>query len=152
MDSGAYGRSRCEDGAGSFAIQRWTRLWPVLGDAGLRTTGIARRSLCAAADPLSSVGELATSSTAGETPLRSFATFPSQCSSDQFLDGGGLAPNFVLAGEPATAGAELCHQGAVGLGGKCLGVGLGTCGQDQISTYRIAVWPGAVQSPGKGSD
>ena len=28
--------------------------------------GIARRSLCAAADPLFSVGELATSSTAGE--------------------------------------------------------------------------------------
>ena len=55
-------------GPGSFAIQRWTRLWPVLGDAGLRATGIARRSLCATVDPLSSVGELATSSTAGETP------------------------------------------------------------------------------------
>jgi hypothetical protein len=31
-----------------------------------RGLGIARRSLCAAADPLSSVGELATSSTADE--------------------------------------------------------------------------------------
>ena len=62
-------------GPGSFAIQRWTRLWPCLGDAVLRTTGIARQSLYAAAGPPSSVDSIDRAYAIGENHPFMFTVF-----------------------------------------------------------------------------